>query len=727
MKILKAIQYTVFALLLCMENIYAQDFKIAPDTYHPEGNDFHNVSITASDTNGFLITWSSTYIISSTIYRDNYACRISKTGEILDSTAINLEGNPIWKHYCTSTVFAGGNWIIASEQDFLYEWIGVTRLTPSGEILDDPPVNVCWSNGQSTIKYPTIATNGREILCVTGIAGGGLYGSIFDSDLNILVDKFLILADADEHPPYRISANGDNFFITFLNYEGPFENYIKLVIVTPEGEIHSIQNVNEDGIMKNKYGAPAITTLNDTTYITYFNALSHFDPPDLWIRRYSSNGNPIDASSVLLIESPDFEPILDEMTSSAQVLGYTELVWAKEYFRFFWPGVSDPGMSMWSFKSDLSMGNNQPVLLNSQCQIEFHYGLLGYDLSRSIIRASSIGDTILTAWIDGREENPRVYGNLLSFTSPEITSIPDTTAIEDSFYSYQVTAEGTPSPVFGLTVYPESMGIDENNGLITWTPDNSSVGQNEVIVNAHNMYGDDTQSFIITVKNVNDAPILSGIPDLEFNEDDSTTIILSDYAEDVDNELEELTYTADILEVTGEMKGTRVSRETDSADNVIMNVGEEDLVITIDNETKEAMIEASPDSSGIFVVEFIVTDDSLASDRDTINVEVKSLNDTPQITDIPDQEIEEGELFSEIVLDNYVEDIDDNKEDIVWTYSGNVELEVAIDENRIARVTQADEDWFGSEEIVITATDNGGLSDKDTVNYTINPVNDAPV
>ncbi|MFC2084805.1 Ig-like domain-containing protein, partial [Bacteroidota bacterium] len=253
-------------------------------------------------------------------------------------------------------------------------------------------------------------------------------------------------------------------------------------------------------------------------------------------------------------------------------------------------------------------------------------------------------------------------------------------------------------------------------------------GSEEIVFTATDSGGlsdKDTVSF--TINPVNDAPILSGIPDIEFNEDDSTTIILSEYVEDIDTELEELTFTADIIEVTGEMRGSEIIRETDSSGNVVINVGEEDLVITIDNETKEARIEASSDSSGIFVVEFIVTDDSLASGSDTINVEVKAVNDGPEITGIPDQELEEGEIFSNILLDDYVEDIDDNKEDIVWTYRGNVELAVDIDENRVVSLTQPDEDWYGSEEIVFTATDSGGLSDKDTVSFTIDPVNDAPI
>ncbi|MFC2083650.1 LamG-like jellyroll fold domain-containing protein [Bacteroidota bacterium] len=270
--------------------------------------------------------------------------------------------------------------------------------------------------------------------------------------------------------------------------------------------------------------------------------------------------------------------------------------------------------------------------------------------------------------------------------------------------------------------------IDEERVASISQPNEDWYGSEEIVFTASDL-GElsDRDTVQFTINPVNDAPILSGIPDIEFNEDDSTTILLSEYAADVDNEIEELVFTADVIEVTGEMKEARINREIDKRGRGIITVGEEDLVITIDNATKEAKIESSPDSSGIFIVEFIVTDDSSASGRDTINIEVKSVNDGPKITGIPDQEIAEGEIFSEIILDNYVLDIDDEKENIIWTYSGNVELEVEIDEERLPSISQPNEDWYGSEEIVFTASDLGELSDRDTVQFTINPVNDAPI
>ena len=50
--------------------------------------------------------------------------------------------------------------------------------------------------------------------------------------------------------------------------------------------------------------------------------------------------------------------------------------------------------------------------------------------------------------------------------------------------------------------------------------------------------------------------------------------------------------------------------------------------------------------------------------------------DAPDVSDIPDQTIVQGETFDKIKLNNYVSDDDDKK--ITWSYSGNKELSISI-------------------------------------------------
>jgi hypothetical protein len=406
MKILKSIQRTAFLLLILAELIYAQDFKIAPKTALPSGSNFSNVSIASDPSSGFLVTWLNTYKISSIIYFENYACRVSKTGEMLDSTAIFLSSS-YWPYFGPNAVFAGGNWIVVSNQGGLLEWVGGQRLTPSGVVLDTIPVNLSNSEGLGTVHYPAIATNGKEILCVR-YPGSSLYGSIFDSDLNILVNNFFILEpefiNSGSKP--QITVNGNNFFITFINWEQDTQNYpyIKLVIINPQGQILSIQNVSERWDKTGYFGVPTITTVNDTTYIIYYHT------PNLSVRRYLSDGQPIDSQPVKLFQSQDFELLMNKITlSTNQVIWYwTDLIYENDLIHFFWPRLADNAISMYSFKPDLSI-ISQPASLDGQCQIAVEtpeqWG------SFSLIRVSSLSDNTLTAWIDEREGNTRIYGN----------------------------------------------------------------------------------------------------------------------------------------------------------------------------------------------------------------------------------------------------------------------------------------------------------------------------
>jgi lysophospholipase L1-like esterase len=81
--------------------------------------------------------------------------------------------------------------------------------------------------------------------------------------------------------------------------------------------------------------------------------------------------------------------------------------------------------------------------------------------------------------------------------APTITSDPVTEAFVGVLYSYDVEATGYPGPTYALTENPAGMTIDEDTGLISWTP--SSTGDYDVTVEASNSEGTDDQSFTIGV------------------------------------------------------------------------------------------------------------------------------------------------------------------------------------------------------------------------------------
>jgi parallel beta-helix repeat protein len=100
---------------------------------------------------------------------------------------------------------------------------------------------------------------------------------------------------------------------------------------------------------------------------------------------------------------------------------------------------------------------------------------------------------------------------------------------------------------------------------------------------------------------------------------------------------------------------------------------------------------------------------------------------TPVVSDIPDQTIDEGGAFATVILDNYVADAGHTADQMTWTTSGDIELTVTINPNRVATISTPDPDWNGNETITFRATDPVGFYSEDAATFTVTAVNDAPV
>ncbi|MGB9714852.1 MAG: LamG-like jellyroll fold domain-containing protein, partial [Thermodesulfovibrionales bacterium] len=81
--------------------------------------------------------------------------------------------------------------------------------------------------------------------------------------------------------------------------------------------------------------------------------------------------------------------------------------------------------------------------------------------------------------------------------APMITSTPDYMIALGQTYTYDVNSTGNPAPTYSLATAPLGMNINSSTGLIEWTP--TSYGTFNVVVEATNSVGTDTQSFTIQV------------------------------------------------------------------------------------------------------------------------------------------------------------------------------------------------------------------------------------
>ena len=92
-------------------------------------------------------------------------------------------------------------------------------------------------------------------------------------------------------------------------------------------------------------------------------------------------------------------------------------------------------------------------------------------------------------------------GCYLFNSSPVIESDPVTTAKEGAVYTYDVEATdpNEDTLTYSLTISPTGMTINSTTGVITWTPTEGQVGENEVVVEVSDGSKSATQSFTITV------------------------------------------------------------------------------------------------------------------------------------------------------------------------------------------------------------------------------------
>ncbi len=291
-------------------------------------------------------------------------------------------------------------------------------------------------------------------------------------------------------------------------------------------------------------------------------------------------------------------------------------------------------------------------------------------------------------------------------TPPEITSTPITSATEDQEYTYQVEAQDPDAAevlTYSLLQAPSFLSIDPQTGLISGTATtDEQAGDYTVTVQVADLNNaTDTQTYTLTVTAVNDAPVVSDIPDQTVDEGQTfATIHLDDYVSDEDNSPSEMTWTYS---------------------------GNHDLQVSIDANHVATITIPDTNWYGQETITFTATDPGGLSDSDSAVFTVNNINDAPVVSDIPDQTVDEGQNFTTIHLNDYVSDIDNDDSEITWSYSGNHDLSVSIDENNVATVQWPDENWNGSETITFTATDPGGLADSDAATFTVNPVNDPPV
>ncbi len=274
---------------------------------------------------------------------------------------------------------------------------------------------------------------------------------------------------------------------------------------------------------------------------------------------------------------------------------------------------------------------------------------------------------------------------------PTITSSPATEATEDEEYYYNVEASDTnlDSLYFSLTERPTGMSIDHTTGEISWTPTNGQVGNHSITVKVVDDHGgSDTQTWTISVTNINDAPNITSSP---------VTIVLEDQAYEYDVE----------------------ANDVDVGDALSYS-----LTVAPDNMSIDSfgLIEWTPNDEdvgehNIFVK---VEDTNGASDTQSYTITVQNVNDAPVIHEQTLPEAEEDTVYSFFVE---AHDIDDDP--LVYTLTEKPSG-MSIDTNSGEISWTPTNGQVGRHNVTVKVNDGNGGTDNRTWNLTVMNVNDAP-
>ena len=166
--------------------------------------------------------------------------------------------------------------------------------------------------------------------------------------------------------------------------------------------------------------------------------------------------------------------------------------------------------------------------------------------------------------------------------------------------------------------------------------------------------------------------------------------------------------------------------DPDNRNSAIMwtHWGETELLVDITGRVATITV-SNPEWNGAENIWFKACDPRGLCDSNEAIFAVTAVNDTPAVTDIPDQTISEDHSFASISLDDYVTDPDDNDSVMIWTHWGETVLLVDMTE-RLATITVPNPEWGGIETIWFKACDPGELCDSNEAAFAVTAVNDTP-
>jgi hypothetical protein len=194
----------------------------------------------------------------------------------------------------------------------------------------------------------------------------------------------------------------------------------------------------------------------------------------------------------------------------------------------------------------------------------------------------------------------------------------------------------------------------------------------------------------------NDPPNVTGVPDLYVHPDMDYIFDLSPYVTDPDNDIRNLYVTT-------------------SRSHNIKSDPYNNLLIVINFPEKEL---------GSTLRTVLTVSDGFANASDDLDIYVTSNVPPVLLQPLPDLAFDEDVKYEDAMdLDEYFADDEGN---LTYQFRGLSSVHHAVRDGHLLDLW-ADDDWYGTETVVVRAVDLDGALREDIMQLTVNPVNDAPV
>jgi len=274
---------------------------------------------------------------------------------------------------------------------------------------------------------------------------------------------------------------------------------------------------------------------------------------------------------------------------------------------------------------------------------------------------------------------------------PSINSISDQEINEGSIFLYELTADDIDGDQLNYSIIEINNGATGSfyNNIVTITPENTAWnGDINITIGIDDGEYSDFTSFILSVINVNDPPVAQS-QNIETNEDSPIAITLG--ASDPDGDFL-------IFEISDSPSHGSISQQ----DNIIIYNPE-------------------PDYFGEDFITFFANDGEYVSSIETINININSINDPPQLAAIQQQIINEGgELVYQLGI------TDDNHEEIDIELIADENINYSISSGYVLTLSTIDPNFYGELDVNIQISDSE-YSITNILDIIINPINDSPV